>query len=189
MNRRCFIEVSTASALALPLAAQEPKLPRKAMPLDVVMPDGTKLNTSKYAGKVCVVEFLFTTCGHCQEASRHISALNREYGPRGFQPLGAAFNEGAMMLVPAFVKDFNVNYPVGVVSREKVLEYLSLSPVTRLTVPLVAFLDHRGNIRYQSNPVGTEVLHTEQRMRQIIEELLKEPAGSQSKSTTSKKHG
>lgn len=189
MNRRCFIELSAAGSLALPLLAQEPKLPRRAMPLEVALPDGAKLNTSKFAGKVCVVEFLFTTCSHCQEASRHISMLNREYGPRGFQPIGAAFNEGAMMLVPAFIKDFNVNYPVGVVSREKVLEYLALSPVTRLTVPLVAFLDRKGNVRYQSNPAGPEVLHSEQRMRQIIEELLKEPAGSQRKSSASTKNG
>lgn len=186
MNRRCFIEVSAASALAVPLAAQEPKLPRPAMPLDVVLPDGTKLNTAKYAGKVCVVEFLFTTCSHCQDASRHLSALNREFGARGLQPIGAAFNEGAMMLVPAFVKDFNVNYPVGVVSREKVLEYLTLSPVTRLTVPLVAFIDRRGNVRYQSNPSSTEALHSEQRMRQIIDELLKEPAGAAGKTGAKK---
>ena len=186
MDRRCFIEVTAASALALPLAAQEPKLPRPAMPLEVVMPDGTKLNTAKYAGKVCVLEFLFTTCPHCQETSRHLSELNREFGPRGLQPIGAAFNEGAMMLVPAFVRDFKVNYPVGVVSREKVLEYLQFSPVARITVPMVAFIDRRGNIRYQSNPFGQEVLHNEQRMRQIIEELLKEPAAAQSKSSGKK---
>lgn len=186
MNRRNFIECSAAGALALPLAAQEPKLPRKAMPLEIVMPDGTKLSTSKYAGKVCAVEFLFTTCSHCQEASRHLSALNREFGPKGFQPIGAAFNEGAMMLVPAFVKDYNVNYPVGVVSREKVLEYLSYSTMIRLTVPLVAFIDRKGNLRYQSNPMGTEVLHSEQRMRQIVEELLKEPAGTMSKAAPKK---
>lgn len=186
MNRRNFIECTAAGALALPLAGQEPKLPRKAMPLEIAMPDGTKLSTAKYAGKVCAVEFLFTTCSHCQEASRHLSALNREFGARGFQPIGAAFNEGAMMLVPGFVKEYNVNYPVGVVSREKVLEYMSLSTMIRLTVPLVAFIDRKGNIRYQSNPVGTEVLHSEARMRQIIEELLKEPAGTMSKATPKK---
>ena len=52
--------------------------------------------------------------------------------------------------------------------------------------PLVAFIDRKGNIRYQSNPVGTEVLHSEARMRQIIEELLKEPAGTMSKAAPKK---
>ena len=70
MNRRNFIECTAAGALALPLAGQEPKLPRKAMPLEIAMPDGTKLSTAKYAGKVCAVEFLFTTCSHCQEIGR-----------------------------------------------------------------------------------------------------------------------
>lgn len=179
MNRRCFIEMmpAAATAAALPLAAQEVRLPRAATPLDIVLPDGTKLNTSKYAGKVCLIEFLFTTCSHCQEAARHITALYREYGPKGFQPVGAAFNDGAMMLVPGFVKDHQVGYPVGVVHRDRVLQYLNLSPMSRLTVPLVAFVDRRGQIRYQSNPVGTEVLHEERRMRQIIEELLKEGGG------------
>ncbi|MBV6433109.1 MAG: Thiol-disulfide oxidoreductase ResA [Bryobacteraceae bacterium] len=184
--RRAFLSIC-ALLVCLPLAAQSGNTPRHAPPLEIAMPDGTKVNLSRCAGKVCVVEFLFTTCPHCQETSQVMSKLYSEYGARGFQPLGAAFNENAMLLVPEFVRNNNVNYPVGVLPREKVLDYLGYSMMARLMVPQVVFIDRKGTIRYQSSIDGGENLHSEARMRQIIEELLKEPAGSRKTVSMKKK--
>ena len=47
---------------------------------------------SKYKGKVVVMEFLFTTCPHCQKSATILSKLQREYGPKGFQAIGVAIN-------------------------------------------------------------------------------------------------
>lgn len=187
MKRRHFLAAGMAAPTALQLLAEGPNTPRPAIALDIVMPDGSKTSLSKFAGKVCVIEFLFTTCPHCQETSKVLSRMNKEYGAKGFQALGGAFNDNAMMLVPAFVRDYQVNYPVGVVPREKVLEFLGFSMMQRLSVPLVAFIDRKGVLRHQSTPEGAEVLHNEQRMRQLIEELLKEPAPPVKKSLSMNK--
>ncbi|MBI3679522.1 MAG: TlpA family protein disulfide reductase [Acidobacteria bacterium] len=150
--------------------------PRPAPKLEITLPDGVKLSLSRFAGKVCVVEFLFTTCPHCQQTSMALSRLNKELGPKGFQPVGVAFNEGAMMLAPEFVRTYNVNYPLGVASRDTVIQFLGVSSVARLMVPQVVFIDRKGVIRAQSSVSGTENLHDEHIMRQQIEQLLSEPA-------------
>lgn len=57
------------SALALvPVFAAE--VPRKAPELVVQLPEGGQKLLSDYRGKVVCVEFLFTTCPHCQHSSQ-----------------------------------------------------------------------------------------------------------------------
>ncbi|MCS7026789.1 MAG: TlpA family protein disulfide reductase [Bryobacteraceae bacterium] len=175
MRRRLFAQMVAACAAGASLRRlQAATLPRPAGSFEFVLPDGTKQNLTDYLGKVVCIEFLFTTCPHCQEASRLLSRLHKEYGPRGFQPLGVAFNEGAMMLVPEFVRNFGVTYPVGVASRERVLSFLQYPPMARIMVPQVAFLDRKGNVRVQSSNGNDEHLHSEANLRKTIEELLKE---------------
>ncbi len=96
------------------------------------------------------VEFLLTTCPACQEASRLLEKLYREYGPRGFQPIGVAFNDMAMMLVPDYVKDQGPEFSsVGVGTRESVLDFLQHPPMMRMLVPQLVFVDRKGVIRAQ----------------------------------------
>ena len=104
-----------ASAFALP------PIPRKAPELTIVEPSGKQTLLSSYKGKVIVIEFLYTTCPHCQAASQVITKLQRELGPRGFQAVGIAFNDNAQMLVPQFVQQFNVGYPVGFANSDTVM--------------------------------------------------------------------
>ncbi|MDX1980712.1 MAG: TlpA disulfide reductase family protein [Bryobacteraceae bacterium] len=149
-------------------------IPRAVPAFKFHLTDGTPVELSKYRGKVCVVEFLFTTCPHCQETSKVMSKLNAELGPKGFQPLGVAFNENAIMLLPDFIRSFGVNYPTGVAPREKVLEFLGHTSTTRLMVPQVAIIDRKGMIRFQSSVEGDENLHGEMSLRQKIQMLLAE---------------
>jgi peroxiredoxin len=159
--------------------------PRPAGELKFHLSDGTPIQLSSYKGKVCVVEFLFTTCPHCQETSRTMSNLYTEYGSKGFQPLGVAFNDNAIMLLPDFIRRFGVNYPTGVASRESVLGFLGLTSTTRLMVPQVAIVDRKGMIRFQSSPDGNENLHGESSLREKIQMLLAE-GGSKATSTAKK---
>src|ERR1700690_4643496 len=118
--------MAIAPALVLlSLSAQE--IPRKAPELAVQMADGQQLLLSQFRGKVVMIDFVHTTCPHCQNASAIVEGLYKEYGPRGFQPLGVAFNDNASLLVPEFVRMLGLTYPVGVASRDTVLEYLQHS--------------------------------------------------------------
>jgi thiol-disulfide isomerase/thioredoxin len=184
MNRRSnILSLTVMAALTLaaaPAWSQKTVLPRKAPEIAVKLPGGRDLLLSSLRGKVVVMEFMFTTCPHCQDASRLMSRLYTEYGPRGFQPIGVAFNDMAMMLVPEFVAMFKVNYPVGVATRDQVLDFLTYTEQTRLMVPAMCFIDRKGMIRYQTpldslDESGKPVdYHSEANMRKLIETLLAE---------------
>ncbi len=165
--------------LALGLASlQGADVPRKAPELAVQLTNGQQVLLSNYAGKVVLIEFVHTTCPHCQQDSGVVERLYKEYGPRGFQPIGAAFNDNAALLVPDFVKMLGLTYPVGTVPRDTVMEYLQHSYAEPLYVPQLVFVDRQGVIRAQHGGVNDDFLRGdfEQHMRDQIEALLKEPA-------------
>ena len=136
---------------------------------------------SSYRGKVVMIEFLHTTCPHCQQASQVFSKLYTEYGSRGFQPLGVAWNDMANMLVPDFIKSNKVNYPIAFATREAVMDYLSMSPVVRSVVPQIVWIDRKGMIRSQTPPLGDEKMLSEKYWREMIETLTSEPETSAKK--------
>jgi peroxiredoxin len=159
-------------------------VPRPAPEFVIQMPKASQILLSQYRGKVVCLEFLFTTCVHCQHASQLLSKLQSEYGSRGFQALGAAFNEMAAMLVPDFIRDYKINYPVGFSPREPIINFLQVNANTALHVPQLVFIDKKGVIRHQSLPQNDSVTHLESNMRKMIEQLLAEPAPSSGKKAT-----
>ena len=180
-----FSRIALFGALALlPVVAAE--VPRKAPEFTIKVPQGGQMLLSQYRGKVVACEFLYTTCPHCQHASQLMSRLQTEYGPRGFQALGVAFNDMSHMLVPDFVRDFKVNYPVGYSTREGVHAFLQNDPTHSLHVPQIVFIDRKGVIRHQSMAQNDSNTATEGFMRQMIEMLLKEPGPSPVKAPAKK---
>lgn len=160
-----------ACAAVLPAA----QVPRPAPEYSFSLPSGQQEQLSKHKGKVVVIEFLMTTCPHCQTSSRILSDLNRQLGPKGFQPLGVAINPEAD--VSAFVKQFAVNFPVGKGSRESAMGFLQHSIMApTFYVPQMVFIDRKGVIRGQYG--GSDMFLTaneETNIRQLVEKLLAEP--------------
>jgi len=124
-----------------------------------------------------VLEFIFTTCPHCQHSCQMLSQLQKEYGPKGFQPLAVAWNDMAKMLVPDFVKENHVTFPVGYGDRNLANTYLQNPPEESLSVPQIVFIDRKGMIRMQSLPRNDGATGSEANVRQMIEKLLAEKAG------------
>lgn len=79
--------------LGLLAAPPDVQVPLPAPELSIKLLDGRQVLLSAHGGKVVAVEFLYTTCVHCQRASQVIGKLQQEYGSRGFQALGVAFND------------------------------------------------------------------------------------------------
>ena len=178
MKRYLGVTLLACATLATLTGAE---VPRTAPEFSIKMPQGGQTLLSQYRGKVVVCEFLYTTCPHCQHASQLMSRLQTEYGPKGMQALGVAFNDMSHMLVPDFVRDFKVNYPVGYSTREAVHTFLQNDPTHSLHVPQIVFIDRKGVIRHQSLPQGDSNTATEAFMRQTIEKLLQEPASAPAK--------
>lgn len=154
-----FMRLLTALAAFVALgvgALAAPPLPRPAKELEIDTPNGQHLLLSSYRGKVVIVQFLYTTCPHCQAYSQLLTKLETEYGPKGFQALGGAFNEATNAMVSAYVNQYHVGFPVGVMQRETVISFMSFSLLDRLVVPQIALIDRKGQIREQSEANPTQ---------------------------------
>jgi hypothetical protein len=156
---------------------------RKAPELAFTVPGQGQKLLSQYRGKVVALEFILTTCSHCQDASRVMTRYQQELGGRGFQALDLAINaldnspnpNDANALVANFVKDFKVGFPVGWVTRDQFMAFMGFSVLDRVMVPQLVLIDRKGMIRYET-PAGDsperENLMKQEVIRQHIEELL-----------------
>ena len=167
-----------AISLLLGSLAYAQQIPRPAGEFAINMPNGSQTLLSQYAGKVVVLAFISTTCPHCQKTTQLLSALQKEYGPKGVQMLAAAFNPEAPSLVPGFIQQFQPNFPVGSAPREAVLEYEQASLVKPNYVPDILFIDRHRVIREQH--MGDEPFFADQEknIRGVLDMLVKEPVAS-----------
>jgi thiol-disulfide isomerase/thioredoxin len=166
---RLFFVAAALAVLVLPGAAAE--APRQAPELVIHLANGQQLLLSQFRGKVVALELAHTTCVHCQKTSVLMEKLYREYGPKGFQPLTVAFNDYALMLVPDYVRELRLSFPVGATSRDAALTFLRFPLTKPFQVPQLVFIDRKGVIRAQNE--GEE---DEARLRAQIESLLGTPA-------------
>jgi hypothetical protein len=171
------------SAFVFSLWAGEKPQIRKAPELSFTLPqEGQKL-LSQYKGKVVGLEFILTTCVHCQAASRIMTRMQQEFGSSGFQALDLAINgldegrdpQGANMLVKNFQSNFQVGFPVGWVKRDDMSSFLGFSVMERSVVPQLVLIDRTGYIHYQTPPMGEENAMREETIRERIKELLALP--------------
>jgi thiol-disulfide isomerase/thioredoxin len=183
--RLAFAAFMLVAGLGLKAATTEtakpesPPVLRKSPEFVIKFNDGHEMQLSSLKGKVVALLMVHTTCPHCQHTSVVFTQLYKEYGPRGFQPVDAAFNTMANMLVPDFVKNFQIGYPVGYSTPEDVMAYLDYPITERYTVPQIVWIDKRGNIRSQTTAAGEQTeKYQESYWRNMIETLLKEPASA-----------
>ncbi len=148
-------------------------VPRQSKEFTFVDSSGRQSLLSSYKGKVVVIQFLSTTCPHCQALSRTLSKMSSDMGP-GVQFIGVAFNEATAESAAAYAKAQAVRMPIAYAPHETVLGFLGYSVMERLTVPQVVIVDKKGMIRAQSDPLGTEELSSEAYLRKFIGDLLKE---------------
>ena len=71
---------------------------------------GNQIRLSLLRSKVVVLEFMLTTCSHCQNTAKLMSRLQKEYSPRGFQAISLPFNDDAVTAAPKFVTEYNVTH-------------------------------------------------------------------------------
>ncbi len=169
-----------AAMFALGLSAQTsqgPQIPRKAREFSLVEPSGKMTLLSSLRGKVVVIQFLDTTCPHCQAYSMFLSGLVKELGPKGFQPWGVAFTEADAKTAAAYKQQFAANFPVGYTTHNTVISFMAI-PDQRLAVPQIVVIDRKGQVRAQTSPNVDEVseIRKEPVMRKLLDDLLKESA-------------
>ena len=164
--------------LSLTVLTPAATLPRPSPDFAIHLTPSGKVSPTVYKGKVVVLAFILTTCSHCQHTTQILTGLQREYGPRGLQVLAAAFNPMANMLVPDFIKQYQPSFPVGYTDRIPVHSYLDHPETMQMYVPVLVFIDRKGMIRHQYLGDDPFQQNQEKNLRDTIEALLKESAGS-----------
>ena len=195
--KRILLSCSCIALFVLTTFAQDSNGLRKAPELAFTLPGEGERLLSQYHGKVVALEFILTTCPHCQAASRLMTRLQQDYGARGFQALDVAINgldEGrtpqqADLLVETFAKNFQVGFPVGWVPRDRFVPFMGFSFAELTVVPQLVLIDRKGYIHYQTPAKGEENAMKEATLRQRIEELLTAGNGATTKTRTVAKRG
>jgi peroxiredoxin len=144
-------------------------IPRPAPEFVVQGVQGGQLLLSGLRGNVTVLALISTTCQHCQEATKDLSAIQNRYRSRKVKVVAAAFNPEAPAHVADFVQQFRPTFPVGYSPRSAVLEFLQLGPDPRLSVPIIVLIDKRGRIR--SRHLGGDTAFYEDLPRSLSKEL------------------
>jgi peroxiredoxin len=123
-------------------------------------------------GKVVVLQFLYTTCPHCQATAQWLSRLQSEFGPKGLQVYGVAFNDG---VTAKDVKEFTqfAKFPVVASPSDPVMKYLGISIIEGYSVPMLVVIDRKGVVQAQSStrPMRGEI-NEEPVMRALVTKLL-----------------
>jgi thiol-disulfide isomerase/thioredoxin len=160
------------------LAADTATPPRPSPPLTIERLGAPAVELSQYRGKVVALAFIFTTCSHCQDLTKLLGPLSREYALRGVQVLECAFNDDAKQTMGEFVQQFQPPFPVGWTSRAAAMAYLqrTILDTRPLYVPHMVFLDRRGIIQADYPGESDFMKDPATNIRAELEKLLKAPA-------------
>ena len=161
---------------ALTAIAAEP--PRPSPPLTIERLGAPALQLSQYRGKVVALALIFTTCSHCQDLTRTLGPLSREYALRGVQVIECAFNDDAKQTMAQFLDQLQPPFPVGWTNRTAAMTYLqrTIMDTRPLYVPHMLFLDRRGIIRADYPGESDFFKDPATNIRAELEKLLKPPA-------------
>jgi thiol-disulfide isomerase/thioredoxin len=120
--------VPLSLVLAL-LTAVPPAAESRLLPLD------------RHRDKIIVLNFWATWCAPCRKEIPLLVRLQKEYGPRGVQVVGASIDEpDDRELAERFVRDKHVNYPVWYGHTTEDMKPLGLAT----SIPATAIFDRDG---------------------------------------------
>ncbi|MGA2267684.1 MAG: TlpA disulfide reductase family protein [Bryobacteraceae bacterium] len=169
------IAILTLLSVTSTLAGNAAEAPRPSPPLTIQRLAAPALELSQYRGKVVALAFIDTNCIHCQELTRLLAPLAREYALRGVQVLECAFNDDANKAMAGFLTQFQPPFPVGWTNRAAVMSYLqrTILDTSPLYVPRMVFLDRRGIIQADFPGESSFFKEPATNIRAELEKLLK----------------
>ena len=97
------------------------------------MLSGKPAHLGDYAGKVVVLNLWATWCGPCRVEIPHLVELAKEFKDRGVEVVGLTTEDKVDTdeMVKDFVKEFEINYPIGWANQEITSVVMSNSPSIR----------------------------------------------------------
>ncbi|HZS51727.1 MAG TPA: TlpA disulfide reductase family protein [Bryobacterales bacterium] len=124
---------------------------------------GRMVSLSSFKGKVLLVEFLSTTCPHCQKFAPVLDSVYTRLKGR-VAVVGISTFPDTAETVAEFVKTYKISYPVLVDPTNKAaIDYLKPDPNHGFSIPHVFVVDQSGYIRddFVQNPSNAELFTPE----------------------------
>ena len=136
------------TALFAVCTAPAAEVPRPAPELTLQRYQGKPFRLSDFRGKIVALTLMHTTCRHCQDLTRLLVPIQKDYQARNVVVVECVFNGDAMMTMGPFFKVFEPNFPVGLTNEEAVREFLKWDDKKdgMLMIPHIVFIDARGTI-------------------------------------------
>lgn len=101
--------------------------------------DGELVSIDDFKGRVILLNFWATWCGPCKREIPDFIDLQNEYGDDGLTIVGIALDEHS--LVTAFVKEWEINYPVLIGTEEVSMRYGNIR-----SIPTTFIIDRSGAV-------------------------------------------
>lgn len=132
--------------------------------------DGKRSIFSEYKGKVLVLDFYATWCVPCRDSVPHLIGLQKKYEAQGLRVVGLNVGgPGDEQEVPAFAKEFGIQYPLGKPDGDLVSFLLSDSDA----IPQTFVFDRQGQLVQRFVGFGSD---TGIYLDGAVETALKTPA-------------
>jgi len=102
-----------------------------------------RMTLANYQGKVVLLDFYATWCEPCRAETPHLVRLQKQYADQGLQIIGLNVGgEDDRAEVPAYTKEFGIQYPMGFPEDEFAEDYLS----DNQSIPQTFVFDRSGNL-------------------------------------------
>jgi thiol-disulfide isomerase/thioredoxin len=184
---RTFALILTSLFLASSVPAAE--TPRPSPELTMQRGGAAPFQLSQFRGKVVALSFVQTTCSHCQDLTRILKAIQKDYAVRNVQVVECAFEDDVTINFPMFLKAFEPNFAAGYTTAAAVKKYLKWSDVSdgMLMIPYMIFIDSRGIIRGDFNGKDGFFGESDKHIRAELDKLLKPAVTPAAKPAAGKK--
>jgi len=144
---------------------------------------------SQFKGKIVALAFIHTTCSHCQELTRVLKVIQKDYAARNVMVVACAFEEGVAQNFAGYLKALDPNFPAGIAPQESVMKYLGWDEKRDgpLMVPHIVMLDAKGVIRGDFDGKDGFYMKMDENVRKELDKLTKGATAAPAKAAPAKK--
>src|ERR1022692_1769059 len=173
------MRISALILTSLLLAASVPAAtPRPAPELTIQRFQTAPLLLSQLRGKVVALAFIHTTCSHCQDLTRILKVIQKDYEARNVQVVAVAFEEGVTNNFPMYLKALEPNFAAGITTEAEVKKFVQWNDKRDgiLFIPYMLFIDARGIIRGDFNGKDGFFGESDKHIRAELDKMTKPAA-------------
>jgi thiol-disulfide isomerase/thioredoxin len=154
---------------------------------ELMMQDGHGRGTfqlRQFRGKVVALTFIHTGCQHCQNLTRTLVEIQKDYQAKNVAVVECAFNEDAAQFMGPFYEVFKPNFQVGLTNDVTVKRFLGWDDKKDgiLMIPHMVFINAEGTIVQDHGENDFFGAASDKNIRAVLDKMTgKAPAAAKKK--------